>query len=250
MTNTEYAAAFVEIILPVVTSFHPDLILIACGLDAAKGDLLGDCGLTPEMYYTMTNSLLQQAGEDIPFVAALEGGYDMKTISNCMEAVALALLDEPWSPDVTPLATIAASPKESAKEDMDIDVPSDETKEQERDHPYTPSLSRFWTHQDMHSESAVKSKTTRRAITAIKRSARALANKASFCLGHIHFLGSAHSERQEAMYKSNLSHYDQLQAKQSCRRHNMMPFNHRPHQERMLPFKKRKHELDMMDTSY
>jgi len=37
MGNTEYAAVMSELILPLMASFRPDLILVSCGLDAAKG---------------------------------------------------------------------------------------------------------------------------------------------------------------------------------------------------------------------
>ena len=57
MGNKEYAAVFCELVLPAMESFEPDLILIACGADAAKGDLLGDCGLTSDMYYILTKNL-------------------------------------------------------------------------------------------------------------------------------------------------------------------------------------------------
>lgn len=95
MGNEEYATAFAELVLPVLSSFQPELILVACGLDAAKGDLLGDCGLSPDAYYVMTKSLLDQAGADIPMVVVLEGGYNVSVSADCMENVALALLDEP-----------------------------------------------------------------------------------------------------------------------------------------------------------
>jgi hypothetical protein len=42
----------------------------------------------------MTRSLLQVVGTDVPFVVALEGGYTMHVLADCMEAVALALLDQ------------------------------------------------------------------------------------------------------------------------------------------------------------
>jgi hypothetical protein len=94
--NTEYAAAFCELILPLLVEFEPDMVLVSCGFDAAKGDLLGDCAVTPEMYYCMTKSILLGLGEEIPIVIALEGGYNIDVNCNCMEAVSLALLDEPW----------------------------------------------------------------------------------------------------------------------------------------------------------
>ncbi len=93
--NVEYAAAFSELILPLVSAFDPSLVMISSGFDAAQGDLIGDCLLSPEMYYRMTRSLLATAG--VPTVVALEGGYNLDVISKCAEAVALALLDEPWN---------------------------------------------------------------------------------------------------------------------------------------------------------
>ncbi len=93
MGNTEYGAAFSEVILPIVSKFSPDLILISCGLDAADGDLLGDCLLTPSMYYLMTQSLIMTVGSETPTVVLLEGGYSLDVISDCMEAVAIAMVD-------------------------------------------------------------------------------------------------------------------------------------------------------------
>jgi Deacetylases, including yeast histone deacetylase and acetoin utilization protein len=101
MGDTEYAEAFRNVVLPALDAFDPDLIIVACGLDAAKGDLLGDCGLSPAMYYAMTNSLLNTCGQDIPIVIAQEGGYNPELNADCMEAVALALLNEPWKEDPT-----------------------------------------------------------------------------------------------------------------------------------------------------
>lgn len=99
MGNVEYAAAFCELILPLVSDFDPNLILISSGFDAADGDLLGDCKLTPDMYHMMTRSLIEVAAPGVPIVVALEGGYNIDVISTCMEAVAVALLDEKWQDD-------------------------------------------------------------------------------------------------------------------------------------------------------
>lgn len=101
MGDTEYAEAFRNVVLPALHAFDPDLIIVASGLDAAKGDLLGDCGLSPAMYYAMTNSLLNTCGQDIPIVIAQEGGYNPELNADCMEAIALALLNEPWKEDPT-----------------------------------------------------------------------------------------------------------------------------------------------------
>jgi acetoin utilization deacetylase AcuC-like enzyme len=47
------------------------------------------------MYYIMPKSLLDQADADIPMAVVLEGGYNIIVNADCMEYVALALLDEP-----------------------------------------------------------------------------------------------------------------------------------------------------------
>ena len=101
MGNVEYAAAFSELILPILSSYKPDLVLVSSGFDAAKGDLIGDCSLMPCMYYAMTRSLIETAGIDVPIVIALEGGYNLEVISCCMEAVALALMNEDWDEEGT-----------------------------------------------------------------------------------------------------------------------------------------------------
>ena len=48
------------------------------GFDAAKGDLIGDCLLTPECYFLMTRSLMTVLNRDrTAVVVALEGGYNL-----------------------------------------------------------------------------------------------------------------------------------------------------------------------------
>jgi histone deacetylase 6 len=97
MRNTEYAAAFYELVLPLLTEYKPDLIIISCGLDAAMGDLLGGCELTPGFFHAMTRATIEAVGPTCPVVCALEGGYTMSVIPNCMEAVTLAMLNCPYS---------------------------------------------------------------------------------------------------------------------------------------------------------
>lgn len=99
MGNSEYAVAMTQVVEPAIRAFQPDLILVSAGLDAAEGDLLGDCKLTPDAYYAITNSLLDAAGRSTPTVVALEGGYNLDILGNYIEAVALALLDEAWKED-------------------------------------------------------------------------------------------------------------------------------------------------------
>ena len=167
MANREYAAAFCELVLPVMETFQPDLVLIACGADAAKGDLLGDCGLTPDMYYIMTKSIMETAGIDTPLVTILEGGYNLPVLSDCLQAVNLAMLDEPFEKFVS-----VQKEKINAE---NTDVPSNSWG---GEHYW--SLSRFWSPEEkMDLEGArinhPEKGRTKRAMLAIHRAARALA---------------------------------------------------------------------------
>jgi len=92
MGNVEYSAAMVELVLPMLSVFNPDLVLVSCGFDAVKGDLIGDCELTPNFYKYMTESLLRTLGRSIPIVIVLEGGYNISVNALCMESVAEGLL--------------------------------------------------------------------------------------------------------------------------------------------------------------
>ena len=75
--------------MPALASFEPDLVLILSGFDAAEGDRIGDCSLTPAMYYAMTNALLVAAGRGTPIVAVLERGYNLDVIAECAEGIRL-----------------------------------------------------------------------------------------------------------------------------------------------------------------
>ena len=166
MGNTEYAAAFSEIILPILSEWSPDLILVSCGFDAAKGDLLGDCDLSPEMYFSMTKSLLQVCGA--PIVVALEGGYNLDVIAQCMEAVTLALLEEPYSlQDKGSEALISASEKET-NELKDLNISASDRLEAAR-----KSLAPYWDRKNQSSSGRIKpgaAKCLNKTMAAIERS--------------------------------------------------------------------------------
>ena len=101
MGNTEYAMALSELVLPVLSAFDPNLVIVSSGFDAAEGDLIGDCSLSPSMFHSMTRCILETVGVNTPVVVALEGGYNIDVTSSCMEAVALALIDEDWSDEMS-----------------------------------------------------------------------------------------------------------------------------------------------------
>lgn len=246
MGNTEYAAAFSEIVLPVLSAFNPDLIIIACGLDAAKGDLLGDCGLSPDMFYIMTKSLLETAGEDIPFVVALEGGYHLETIASCMEAVALSLFDEPWS---------------EVRDDFDSDTRASCNSKMwgRREHALILrsnqefNLARYWNRQAFYDRKK-KKMSTKIAMSAIRKSAKALARKGTF-IGSIDFMANPGVKRVRLSNSMGLSNIITASVPDyrfcaAAKVDPLLPRNHRPCQNiEHLPLKKRKLMVEMEAAS-
>ncbi|KAK8746020.1 hypothetical protein OTU49_017225, partial [Cherax quadricarinatus] len=91
--DAEYISAMLQVVLPIAYQFDPQLVLVSAGFDAARGDPLGGCRVTPECYGHMTHLLSSLAGGKI--VLALEGGYNLNTISYCMTMCAKALLGDP-----------------------------------------------------------------------------------------------------------------------------------------------------------
>lgn len=93
MGDGEYMAAFEKIVMPIGKEFDPDLVVISAGFDAADGDELGGCFVTPACYAHMTHMLMSLA--DGKVAVCLEGGYNLKAISNSAVAVARTLMGDP-----------------------------------------------------------------------------------------------------------------------------------------------------------
>eukprot|EP00947_MAST-08B_sp_MAST-8B-sp1_P002026 g2026.t1 len=87
-----YVEAFERLVMPVGRAYDPELVVISCGFDAAEGDPLGECAVTPAGYGHMTRELMELARGKV--VVALEGGYNLRSISRSMEQCARALLGE------------------------------------------------------------------------------------------------------------------------------------------------------------
>ncbi|XP_030049781.1 protein deacetylase HDAC6 isoform X3 [Microcaecilia unicolor] len=92
MGDPEYLAAFQRLVMPLAYEFNPELVLVSAGFDAARGDPLGGCLVTPEGYAHMTHLLLGLAGGRV--VLVLEGGYNLTSISESMSMCTRTLLGE------------------------------------------------------------------------------------------------------------------------------------------------------------
>lgn len=100
----DYVSAFCHVVLPIAYQFKPDLIVISAGFDAAKGDPLGGCKVTPAGYAHLTALLAPVVGGRL--LVVLEGGYNLRSISASTAAVTKVLLgDAP-----PPLASASPTP--------------------------------------------------------------------------------------------------------------------------------------------
>ncbi|XP_021849863.2 histone deacetylase 15 [Spinacia oleracea] len=90
--DNDYIFAFEHVVLPIAQEFVPDFIIISAGFDAARGDPLGGCDVTPAGYACMTNMLNTLAGGKT--LVILEGGYNLRSISSSATAVIKVLLGE------------------------------------------------------------------------------------------------------------------------------------------------------------
>ena len=93
MGDAEYLAAVHQVVLPIAYQYNPQLVLVAAGFDAAMGDPLGGCKITPEGYGQMTHLLSSLAQGRVAIL--LEGGYNLESISHSMTMCAKALLGDP-----------------------------------------------------------------------------------------------------------------------------------------------------------
>ncbi|EPS99814.1 hypothetical protein FOMPIDRAFT_1146984 [Fomitopsis schrenkii] len=92
MKDADYLLAFQKIVMPIALEFAPDMVIISAGFDAAEGDTLGECHVSPAGYAHMTHMLSSLANGRL--VVALEGGYNLDAISVSALAVARVILGE------------------------------------------------------------------------------------------------------------------------------------------------------------
>lgn len=93
MGDMEYALAFQRIVMPIAYEFDPELVLVSAGFDAAIGDPLGGCKVTPEAYGVFTHWLSSLAAGRI--ILCLEGGYNVNSVAYAMTMCTKALLGDP-----------------------------------------------------------------------------------------------------------------------------------------------------------
>ncbi len=84
-----YLAAMERLALPAIRDFAPDVLIIACGFDAAANDPLGRMLATAETFQMMTRQVMALADDlcDGKLVMVHEGGYSETYVPFCGHAV-------------------------------------------------------------------------------------------------------------------------------------------------------------------
>ncbi|CAO3590224.1 unnamed protein product [Absidia cylindrospora] len=91
-TDDDYLYAFHQVVMPIGYEFLPDLVIVSAGFNAANGDDIGMCNVTPAGFSNMTHLLKSLANGRM--VMALEGGYNLKATSVSATACMSVLMGE------------------------------------------------------------------------------------------------------------------------------------------------------------
>ena len=86
--GVEFAEALTSVILPAITRFAPELIIVSAGFDAHWRDPLASLNFEEEDYASATRMLMdvadRHAGSRI--ISLLEGGYDLQSLADSVAA--------------------------------------------------------------------------------------------------------------------------------------------------------------------
>ncbi len=93
-----YAAAFAGVLLPVLREFEPEVVIVSAGYDAHRDDPLGGMALD-ETFFGEASAAVAALARELPNCAPpaliLEGGYNLRALSGCVEATVRGLEGEP-----------------------------------------------------------------------------------------------------------------------------------------------------------
>ena len=86
--DADFDLVFRDVVVPVVTAFEPQLVVLSAGFDAHADDPLGGMHLSTEGYRTLTHHVRRLAIDhcDGRLAVVTEGGYDLSALEECLEA--------------------------------------------------------------------------------------------------------------------------------------------------------------------
>jgi acetoin utilization deacetylase AcuC-like enzyme len=98
-----------HVVLPAAASFAPQLVLISAGFDAHAGDPLAGCRLQTDSFAELARHVRDAAAAlGVPVGAVLEGGYEPRTLVECVEVTLAALAGEGEAASTAPQAPLTS----------------------------------------------------------------------------------------------------------------------------------------------
>jgi len=104
MGDHEYLTITKQILAPIAREFQPDMLLISAGFDCAQGDPLGGMEVSSDGFGHITRALMQAVPQHGRVVMALEGGYNVRAVSEGVVSCVRALLGDDLQPLEDPFA--------------------------------------------------------------------------------------------------------------------------------------------------
>ena len=89
-SGQDYKGVFEQQVLPFLSNFQPDLLIVSAGYDANHDDPLASMSLQPQDYYTLTNYCLSLT-KGILF--GLEGGYNLEALAKSVISTITSVID-------------------------------------------------------------------------------------------------------------------------------------------------------------
>jgi acetoin utilization deacetylase AcuC-like enzyme len=98
--DREYRHAFLDSVLPALDRYRPQFLLLSAGFDASEHDPMGHMRVTAEGFGWMTRQLKAASERHCGgrLVSVLEGGYDLRSLGECV-ALHLGILLQPEGHD-------------------------------------------------------------------------------------------------------------------------------------------------------
>jgi acetoin utilization deacetylase AcuC-like enzyme len=93
--DEDYILAIQDRVVPALSDFRPEILLISAGFDGHRDDPLAHVNLSDDAFETMTSQLVQVANAHCGgrVVSALEGGYNLRALGRCVVRHLIALRD-------------------------------------------------------------------------------------------------------------------------------------------------------------
>jgi acetoin utilization deacetylase AcuC-like enzyme len=85
--SAEFRAAVTELWLPALERFQPEMVFVSAGFDAHRDDDMSHVSLEDADFRWVSERIFEVAGRSASgrIVSTLEGGYDYKSLSRCVE---------------------------------------------------------------------------------------------------------------------------------------------------------------------